>query len=48
MRFGMRIDYDSVELCHNKDDIPFSIGIKWLYISKNPDTLKRDTLIYQL
>ena len=48
MRFGMRIDYDSVELCHNKDDIPFSIGIKWLYISKNPDTLNRDTLLYQL
>lgn len=31
MRFGMMIDYDSVELYHNKDN---TIGIKWEYISK--------------
>ena len=37
-------------LYHNKDELEASntIGIQWLYISKNPDTLKRDTLIYQL
>lgn len=41
MRFGMMIDYDSVELYRDKE---FTIGIHWQYISRNP--LNRVTRIY--